>query len=465
MRYLLVLILLSFCSFKAFAQIRLPALFTDGMVLQQNTEAKIWGSAAAKEHVRVKTSWNHRSYRVRADESGHWHLRLSTPPAGGPYQIEISGNNHIILKDVLVGEVWVCSGQSNMDMPVKGYFNSPVLHSNEILLHSPNKNIRLFKVAKKTSDSPLDSLMGVWQQANPASVGNFSAVGYLFGRDLQAFLNVPVGIIQSTWGGTPIEAWMGTKALENVSQKHELKGGATSTAVHQVPSHLYNGMIAPVTGYGIAGVLWYQGEQNRHNYEDYRWLLPEMVQSWRSGWGIGEWPFFYVEIAPMAYPEKQRHLVPLLREVQWKLASEIPNAGMAVSVDAGDIHNIHPAKKELIASRLLALALQRRYGQVTPSSAPYFRSVIVEGNRLKVCFSNLQMGLSSFGKNLTDFEIAGSDRVFHPAEAEIKDGEVIVCSEKVNQPVAVRYSFKDWVTGSLFGVTGFPVAPFRSDDW
>lgn len=465
MRYLLILILLIGSRFESPAQIRLPALFTDGMVLQQNTEVQVWGNAGTNELVKVNTSWNRKSYRTKADKSGRWKLKFDTPSAGGPYQIDISGKNRIMLKDVLVGEVWVCSGQSNMDMPVKGYFNAPVLHANEILLHSPNKLIRLFKVARNASDHPLDSLKGSWQRADPASVSDFSAIGYLFGRNLQAFLDVPVGIIQATWGGSPIEAWMGSEAIENVSKKRKLKGGATSSAIHQVQSNLYNGMIAPMAGYGVAGVLWYQGEQNRHNYEDYRWLLPEMVQSWRSAWGIGEWPFFYVQIAPMIYPEKQRQLVPLLWEVQWELAKEIPKAGMALSIDAGDMHNIHPPKKELIANRLLALALQRQYEQAVPASAPYFRYASIEGSSLKIYFSDLQMGLISFGKKITGFEIAGSDRIFYPAEAEIKGAEVIVRSEKVIAPVAVRYCFKDWATGSLFGVNGFPVAPFRSDDW
>ncbi|WP_256011421.1 sialate O-acetylesterase [Desertivirga xinjiangensis] len=448
------------------AEIKLSALFTDNMVLQQRSRVKIWGTSSLKEKVRIRTSWNSNRYEIRPDSTGRWIIEIQTPVAGGPYQIDVSGQNQLSLKNVLIGEVWLCSGQSNMDMPVKGYYNSPVLHSNDILANSSNSRIRMFHVAKKTSSVPLVDVNGQWEQASSSSVKEFSAVGYLFSAYLSKQLNVPVGIIQVTCGGSPIESWIDETALNDLTRAGVLSGGATTKAVHHVPSSLFNGMISPLVGYGIAGVIWYQGEQNRYNYEDYSFLQPAMVESWRKLWRIGNWPFFYVQIAPMHYPETQKRLLPFLREVQLQATEKIPNSGMAVSLDAGEENNIHPANKDIIAKRLAYLALVKTYNRTGVSAiAPQYKSFKILKDSISVQFSHSPMGMTTFGKKLSQFELAGSDRVFYKATAEIKGSNVLVYSDAVKLPVAVRYAFKDWAVAELYSIEGLPVSPFRSDDW
>ncbi|MEI6947103.1 sialate O-acetylesterase [Paraflavisolibacter sp. H34] len=462
----LLLFILVFLSLPAFAKVQLPAFFSDNMVLQQKSHVRIWGTAAAGEKVGITPSWNHKKYTARTNTSGRWEVDVETPAAGGPFTLEIKGKNRIVLQNILIGEVWLCSGQSNMDMPVKGFWGAPVLHANDLLVEAPNSRIRLFHVARKASGTPLADVAGKWAEADVASVKEFSAVGYQFARLLQRHLGVPVGVIQSSWGGSPIEAWMNASSLDSPSKANGLTGGATTRAPHQTPSNLFNGMIAPLAGYGLAGVLWYQGEQNRFNYRDYALLQPSLVREWRRLWGRGDWPFYYVQIAPMRYPQSQKALLPYFREVQQQLAAQIPNAGMAVSIDAGEEDNIHPANKEVIAKRLAFLALSRTYGKTgIAASGPQYQSFAVSGDTLSLRFSGAPMGMTVAGKELTQFEVAGADKVFYKAWARLKGTTVQVRSEAVPHPVAARYAFSDWAVGELYSAEGLPVAPFRTDDW
>ena len=449
------------------AQVKLPHFFSDGMMLQQQTEAKIWGTAPANEAISVTPSWDKKKYKAKTDSAGKWQLQIATPIAGGPFEIEIKDKaSRQIIHNVLIGEVWLCSGQSNMDMPVKGYWEAPILNSAEILLNAPDSSIRLFRVGRKSSSTPLDDVSGKWEQADAASVKEFSAVAYRYGAMLRKHLGVPVAIIQSTWGGSPIEAWMDSATLQKVSMQTKLTGGATSTAENRTPYRLYNGMIAPLVGYNIAGMLWYQGEQNRYNYNDYLLLQPAMVDAWRKDWGIGNWPFYFVQIAPMKYPASQQALVPYFREVQLKLAEKMTNAGMAVSIDAGAENNIHPGKKEVISQRLTYLALAKHYGiEAIPCEPPSYKSFRINGDTMLLQFANIPLGFTTFGNPLTQFEVAGNDKVFHPATAVIKGSSIAVYSAEVKQPVAARYAFKDWATSELYGVEGLPVSSFRTDDW
>lgn len=457
-----ILLLLS----TARADVRLPSFFSDGMVLQQKTNVRIWGMSAPGEHLTVRPSWSRQSVHTKASPDGKWTVSIQTPSAGGPYSCSIKGKNTIVLKDVLIGEVWLCSGQSNMDMPVKGYMASPVEHSNDILLDCTNPSLRLFHVARAYAGQPQSDVKGSWQQADPASVSSFSAVGYQFAAILQKNLRVPVGIIQATWGGSPVEAWMDSVMVSGILGDSIKTDRAISKAVHQVPGNLYNGMIAPLAGYGIAGVLWYQGEQNRHNYKWYAALQKAMVGHWRKAWNLGDWPFYYVQIAPMRYPESQSAAVPRLREVQLKLMDEIPNSGMAVTLDVGEEHNIHPSGKTAVSKRLAYLALANAYKQAGLAfRGPECRSVEIAGEVIKLKFSYAVNGLTSFGKALTQFEAAGADRTFWPAKAEIHQDEVWVWCDKVKSPLAVRYAFTDWAVGELYNVEGIPASSFRTDDW
>lgn len=461
-------LLLLLATHSCFAEVKLPALFSDGMVLQQKSNVKIWGTATLKNRVEIKTSWNNKSYSTHTDSDGKWSVKVETPGAGGPYSISIKQQNKIILQDVLIGEVWICSGQSNMDLPLGGVKDLPILNSNDILLESPNSRIRLFQLARKYATSPSTDVSGTWQQAAASSAKSFSAVGYQFATLLEKHLHVPIGIIQATWGGSPIEAWMDRPSIDEALA---LKGGleadkAVSKANHQTPSNLFNAMIAPLIGYQIAGIIWYQGEQNRHNYDSYLTLQPAMVKSWRKHWGIGEWPFYYVQIAPMIYPNGQQHLVPLFREVQLKLQHQIPNTGMAVSIDAGEERNIHPADKTIIARRLAYWAIANNYQKTGIAfKSPEFDTMKIANGTASLTFKNCPLGITTYGKKITQFEIAGSDKVFYPATAEIKNNTVMVQSKQVANPVAVRYAFKDWAIGEIYSVEGIPASSFRTDNW
>ncbi|SOD11819.1 sialate O-acetylesterase [Pedobacter xixiisoli] len=455
----------AFCQMVS-AQIEMPAFFSDHLVLQQRSNAKIWGNAVGKKEVKVQTSWDKQTYTAKPDDKGNWSVVVKTANAGGPYQIVISQANKVVLKDVLLGEVWLCSGQSNMDMPVKGYDNLPVTNSLDLLMDSPDPMLRLFKIEKKYAANPERNVKGSWQLADASSVAPFSAVGYQFASHLRKQLGVPVGIIQATWGGSPIEAWMDRTLVGDVLKERVLTNQAIYKGVHQTPGNLYNGMISPLIGYGIAGVIWYQGEQNRHNYGDYLELQHAMVSSWRAKWNIGEWPFYLVQLAPMKYAAREAYKVPLLMEAQLKLPDTLANSGVAILIDGGEEKNIHPANKTLASKRLAYLALAKTYlKKGIPVASPTFKNMVTKGDTVFVRFNNTPLGLTTYDKPITQFELAGTDKIFYPAKAMLQGNSVRVISDKVKQPVAVRYAFKDWAIGELYSVEGLPISAFRTDNW
>lgn len=454
-----------FCKVVS-AQVGVPAFFSDHLVLQQQSNAKIWGTAIGKKEVKVQTSWDNRTYAAKPDEKGNWNVVVKTAGAGGPFTISISQQNKIVLKDVLLGEVWLCSGQSNMDMPVKGYNNLPITNSMDILMDAPDSMLRLFKVEKKYASTPEANVKGSWQLANAGSVASFSAVGYQFASYLRKQLGVPVGIIQSTWGGSPIEAWMDRKLVGDVLKNRLLNNTAISKAVHQIPGNLFNGMISPLIGYHIAGVIWYQGEQNRHNYQDYLALQHAMVSSWRAQWNSSDWPFYLVQLAPMKYASHEAFKVPLLREAQLKLPDTLVNAGVAVIIDAGEERNIHPANKTIASKRLAYLALAKTYHQKGfPVGSPTYKKMVMKNDTVLVHFNHIPLGLTTYGKPITQFEVAAADQIFYPANATLVNDIVKVYSDKVKHPIAIRYAFKDWAIGELYSVEGLPVSSFRTDNW
>ncbi|WAC39579.1 sialate O-acetylesterase [Pedobacter sp. SL55] len=435
-------------------------------MLQQNSNAKIWGTATGKKVVKVQTSWDKQTYTVKPDDKGNWTVIVKTANAGGPFTISVSQLNKIVLNDVLLGEVWLCSGQSNMDMPVKGYNNLPITNSLDILMASPDPMLRLFKVERKYAATPETNVKGNWQLADAGSVAPFSAVGYQFASYLRKQLDVPVGIIQSTWGGSPIEAWMDRQLVGDVLKDRLSSNTAISKAVHQTPGSLFNGMISPLIGYSMAGVIWYQGEQNRHNYSDYLALQHAMVSSWRAKWEIGEWPFYLVQLAPMKYAAREAYKVPLLMEAQLKLPDTLANAGVAVIIDAGEQHNIHPANKTLPSKRLAYLALANTYHKKGfPVASPTYKKMVVKNDTVQVYFNHIPLGLTTYGKPITQFEVAAADQKFYPATAKLVNDVVYVHSDQVQNPIAIRYAFKDWAIGELYSVEGLPVSSFRTDDW
>jgi sialate O-acetylesterase len=460
-----ILIVLVISSDTLFGEVKLPSIFGDNMVLQQKTDAAIWGTAVNNGTVKVITSWNNKLYSVKAGSDGKWKVKVVTPAAGGPYEISISDGKTLKLKNVLIGEVWVCSGQSNMEMPVKGYFNQPVTGSNYAIATSSNPSIRMFTVKKATSLQPAYDFTGGWQVCEPESVSEFSATAYYFGLFLNKVLNVPVGLVNTSWGGTRIEPWMseaGIKKFDFVTLPDKNQQGTLSP---QTPTVLFNAMINPMVGYGIKGAIWYQGESNRNEADKYVKLLPGLVENWRSVWGVGDFPFYYIQIAPFDYGTGGLNSA-YLREAQLKASTAIPNIGMACIMDLGEKDNIHPADKKTGSERLALLALTKTYGKSGfASSGPVFKEMTAEGPVVKLTFNNAQNGLTSYGKELSCFEVAGANKRFLPAKAFITATGITLMCPYITEPVAVRYAFKDFIVGDLFNTEGLPASSFRTDDW
>lgn len=451
------------CTISASAKITLPALLGDNMVLQQQSQAALWGNAKASASISIITSWNKRTYLTKSDNSGNWYVKVNTPAAGGPHHITISDGEKITLKNILIGEVWVCSGQSNMGMALRGN-SSPVLNSNEIILTADNKNLRLFQVATATSLTPLPDCKGQWDESNSESAREFSAVAFQFGQMLQKKLKIPIGLIQSEVGGTMIQSWMSAESLKAFPEVKIPTSLDTAKVPHKLPTALFNGKIAPLLGLTVKGFIWFQGESNRHEPELYGKLFPAMVADWRKQWKLGDIPFYYVQIAPMALKDKTRSGL-LIREAQLKAADIIPNSGIASAIDVGMETDIHFFDKTKPAQRLAYLALAKTYGlKGIAYSGPVFRSLKIDGNKAILSFDFADY-LTSYRKPLTLFEIAGSDKKFYPAKATINTDQIIVQSDEVAKPVAVRYAWSEWVVGELYNNDNLPASSFRTDNW
>lgn len=456
------LFLLVFCQ-VSFAKVKLPAIIADNMVLQQKSKTSLWGQSAADAQVKITTSWDQKDYTVIANANGKWILNLKTPKAGGPYTISFSDKDGAVnLENVFIGEVWLCSGQSNMEMPMVGKKNQPILNSETIIKNAKNPKLHLFNVKRKQSSIPLNDVTGTWTLTNPQNVANFSAVAYQFGNMIQEKLNVPVGIIVSSWGGTPIRAWMSKNALEQIPQY----ASANDKADFRRPSVLYNAMLAPLTSYSVAGFLWYQGENDRRTSGVYKKALPIMVEQWREDWNNKNLPFYYVQIAPWYYRnDNGKQFAPLMREAQLEASTKIKNGEIVITSDLGSDKTIHPPDKTTVARRLANIALNETYGEKRIDIyGPDFKSFKVKANKVILKFNN------NDGLNLTDeisknFEIAGKDKMFYPAEAIINNGKLILTSSEVEKPVAARYGFKNYFEGNLFNKAGLPASSFRTDNW
>ncbi len=464
----LTILIAALCSLAAAkAEVKLPKIFGDNMVLQQQTACNLWGTADAGKVVRVTTSWDKKEYKVRSAHDGSWKLQVQTPVAGGPYTITFSDGKETQLKNVLIGEVWICSGQSNMEMQMKGFKAQPVEGANEELLQCNDSNLRLLYVKRTAQFKPQSDIKaGSWKVADAASVRDFSATAYYFGRALRHTLGVPVGLICTAFGGSACEAWMKADWLRAFPQvKQTITEDDVKKLNQRCPTALYNGQLFPLIGYTMRGVLWYQGEDNVPRYSYYAELLKSMVEGWRSEWKQGDFPFYYCQIAPYDYSLVNWKDSQYLREQQQKAEEIIPNARMAVLLDAGLEYGIHPRKKREAGERLAMLALSNTYDvKGLPDYAKY-SSVEFRGDTAVVAFDRSKEWVYfNGGPKGKGFEIAGSDRVFHPAEAWVQRNRVYVKSDAVKAPVAVRYGFHDWTDGDLMH-DGLPVSSFRTDNW
>lgn len=455
------------------AQIELGPLFSDDMILQRNSQVPIWGSAKGNERVSITSSWNNNEVITKADNNGNWTADISTPDAGGPYEIKISSKKNILnLTNVLIGEVWVASGQSNMQMALYGGGREPVLRSIDMIAQAKNPNIRLFTVKHNSSISPIKELKGKWLVSSPANVSAFSAVGYSFADYLNKVLDIPIGIINTSWGGTPAEAWTDKKTLDSNFEKSQIRNNHKDKVVQHNPSGLFNAMINPLIPFKIRGAIWYQGEGNVSRANNYTKLMNKMIEGWRSNWGQGSFPFYFVQLAPFSYNGINNTASAYLREAQLHTMLQTENTGMAVTLDIGSEKTIHPPEKILVGKRLAYWALVKDYNLGGISfSGPIYKSLNINGDKVIVNFDYAQNGITSYNKAIVGFEIAGEDKIFYPANAKVIRGygsnrsKLEVSSDSVKKPVAVRYGWKNYLKGNLYNTQGLPASSFRSDNW
>ncbi|MCA9118747.1 MAG: sialate O-acetylesterase [Planctomycetaceae bacterium] len=484
------------------ADVSVPNIFGSHMVLQQGQANPVWGWAEPDEEVTVTIG--DQSHSAKADKDGRWRVKLASLPVGGPYELTIKGKNELKLVDVLVGEVWVCSGQSNMQWAV-GQSDDADLEK----LNGNHPMIRLVSVPQVGTQEPQDNFNGAWAVCSPGNVGDFSGVGYFFGRQLQETLGVPVGLIDNAWGGSACEAWVSRDRLAADERYTELLGrwaATESTYDHEKemaaylakrnaweeggkkgnapgaprnpltgqhrPANLYNGVLKPIIGYGIRGAIWYQGETNASRAYQYRHLFPLMIQEWRDDWGQGDFSFYWVQLADFMdeSDQPQDSAWAELREAQTMTMAALPNTGEAVITDLGEAHDIHPKNKQGVGRRLARWALAKDYGIDITYKSPQYKSMETQGNKIVLTFDIGENGggtLDTFDvREPIGFSIAGEDKTFVWAKARIIGSDKVeVWSDAVAKPVAVRYAWANNPVCNLQNVTGLPATPFRTDDW
>ena len=454
--------------------------FKDHMVLQRETEAVIWGTGVPGRKVSVMGTWDNKVYRVSSDKDGKWQTKMKTTKAGGPYQVHVGdGKKEITLNDVLLGDVWICGGQSNMQWKMRGF---GVNHWKEDVQKAKLPMIRLCDVPQVLGLEEQDKVSASWKVCSPNSVMTFSAVGYFFGSRLHKELNVPIGLISTNWGGSSAEAWASEEVLRK--QFPEFKsafakypgqlqeGGATYRGKNKPrwlnqrsPSACYNSMIKPLLPFSCRGVIWYQGESNVKTPEQYQTLFPAMIQDWRDRWGQGDLPFYFVQIAPFHYKTNPMSAA-FLREAQG-MALALPNTGMVVTMDIGDPTNIHPKVKKPVSERLALLALKHTYGKSElVASGPVYSEQKIKGKKIRLSFTEIGGGLASRdNKPLTHFTIAGNNGKFVPANAEIDGDTIVVQSPQISKPKAVRFGWGSADMPNLMNKEGLPASSFRTDNY
>ncbi len=484
----------------SFAEVSTPAIFGDHMVLQRNHANPVWGWADADEKVTVTIGGQ--THTTKANKNGDWKVVLDPLPAGGPHRLAIKGKNTLNYDDVLVGDVWICSGQSNMAWPVQNSYDGDL-----VALTANHPEIRLISVPQVGTQEPQNDFEGEWSHSSPDVVKDFSAVGYRFGLQLHQALGVPVGLIDNAWGGSAAEAWIHRDVLREDKRYAELLGRWKETEAtydhakvmaeydaeiakwekegkqgnrprtprnplvgQHRPANIYNGVLKPTIGYGIKGAIWYQGEANAGRAYQYRHLFPLMIQHWRDEWKQGDFPFYYVQLADFRdmVSEPQNADWPELREAQTMTMDKLRNTGQAVIIDVGEGRDIHPRDKHTVANRLARWALAKDYGIDIPHQSPRYRSMKIQGSKILVDFDHVgASGLYTFDtREPVGFAIAGSDQKFVWASARIVDEDTIeVWSDSVDKPVAVRYAWANNPDCNVFSREGLPATPFRTDDW
>lgn len=450
---------------KENGELKVPSLLSDNMVLQQSSDVNIWGEAAPGANVTLTTSWNKNTYTAKSSTDGKWQMKVATPAATtNPQVITIKGNGKSIkLSNILIGEVWFGSGQSNMQMPMRGFDFCPLEGTNrDIAISGNNKLVRYATVKNIGSETPQEySNSDGWKESNPENTPEFGATAYYFATLLSQTLNVPVGIINCSWGGSTVEGWL---PKEIVAGYKDVKNDE-KTPEYMKPWIMFNGMLNGSYKYSIKGFLWYQGESNV-GHPDYAKRLSTMVNLWREMWKQGDLPFYQVEIAPFDYGNNI--VGALLREEQFKAQSIINKCGMISTndlVEPFEIHQIHPKEKQKVGERLAFMALNETYGlKKIGCRGPEYKSMEIKGNKAIIYFNNAENGFNRWS-GFEGFEIAGADKKFYPAQASNDGKNLVVSAQEVQEPVAVRYCFKNFQIGNLTNLYQLPTVPFRTDNW
>ncbi|MDC1106259.1 sialate O-acetylesterase [Prolixibacteraceae bacterium] len=462
-----ILLFLLLWTNTLFAQtLKLPQVIGSNMVLQQNDTVKIWGWATPQKKVRIKTSWNKKHYSTHSNSDGKWVIDIITTKAGGPYQLEVkSGSSKKTFKNILLGEVWLFSGQSNMNFKLKGSYRSYPLERDRILLRANQPNIRIFDVDRKVSLTPSDTLLSKenWKVSTTENAANTSAIAYMFALELQQVLDVPIGIIHTSYGGSMICAWLSKETLKKYPH-YNLENLKHTKWNSDVPTAIHNAMLKPLAPYGIRGVLWYQGESDRDTPELYINQFQDLAKDWRNLFQQ-DFPIYMAQIAPYRYnaPSQSQYI----REAQIKAASKITKGGIVITSDLGEEKDIHPHSKKPIADRFVRMALKRIYGMSSLDDiSPYYDKLDNKEGKLILHFKEANERLHCKDKKLKYFEIAGKDKIFYPAQARIIGRDKIeVHSDKVPKPVAVRYGWRNFFVGNIFDAHNLPLSSFRTDNW
>lgn len=455
------------------AKVKLPEILSDNMVLQQQTQVCLWGEAKINAKIIICPSWDNKEYAVTADTNGKWITKIPTPSASyNIHTISISDGEEIILKNILIGEVWFCSGQSNMEMPLKGFWNCPIAGANETIATSSKwKAIRVATIEKNGQLQPANYCKGSWEISNPTNSPDFSATAFNFAMIMNQVLDIPIGIINCSWGGSMVEGWLPREIVAqypDIDLNRDIRKENGHEWWHCLsPTLMYNGMLKPLQNYTIKGFLWYQGESNVGKHTTYAERLKTMVELWRKEWGLGELPFYYVEIAP--YNSTKTTGCALLREAQFKAQSIISNCGMISTndlVEPYEMKNVHPKNKKDVGKRLAYMALNKTYHiPEIQAYGPTYKSMDIKNETVILSFEHAEEGFNR-QSDMVGFEIAGDNKIFYPAKAEVFNNfQIKVTCDKVTHPVAVRYCFRDFQIGNVANLRELPLYPFRTDTW
>lgn len=471
-----VILAFTFLS-KAEAKVTLPAILTDHMVLQQKENVKIWGSSTfAGKMLSIQTSWDNKKYQVQIDEQGNWAVYVKTPAYGGPYQMTIDDGDRLTINNILIGEVWFCSGQSNMEMPLAG--SGKINNYQQEIESAHYPNIRILQIPKSTSNLPVHETKvtaGGWREVTPAHIPEFSATAYFFAREIFEKTGIPVGLIHSSWGGTYIEAWMSKQAFDPFEHYHEALKKIEQADIKTAdkgpnrPTVLFNAMVQPFTDFKIKGAIWYQGESNTDNQVvPYQELLPALIKDWRAQWQNEQMPFYFVQLANFRpkITQPQGSSWAKLRDAQLHTL-EVSNTGMAVIADIGEASDIHPKNKQDVGRRLAFIALHQLYGKKSAYSGPTLKKWTVKGSEIELKFNPMgkKLVVNDLGKYAGGFSVAGSDQKFYAAEIKQRGNSIIISAPEVASPVAVRYGWADNPDLVVYNEAGLPASPFRTDLW